>query len=232
MATQKKILVVDDETKIVEVVKSYLENSGYSVFEAWNGQQALDLFEKVSPQLVILDLMLPDISGEEICRTLRRHSDVPMIMLTARVEEEDILRGLNMGADDYVTKPFSPRQLVARVSALLRRTRGAETQPTGILSFLDGDLTIDEENYIVRKQGTEVGLTPNEFKILTTLSRLPKKAFTRDELISLVYGEDFEGYDRTIDTHIKNLRQKIETDPRNPLYILTVHGIGYRFGGE
>ncbi len=228
----KKILIIDDEPKIIEVVKSYLENSGYNVFEAYNGKQAFELFEKTGPNLVVLDLMLPDITGEEICRTLRKKSRVPIIMLTAKIEEEDILKGLDIGADDYVTKPFSPRQLVARVSALLRRTEEDGTLLTDILSFNNDDLTIDYKNYVVKKHGMEISITPNEYKILTAMSKYPRKAFTREELISLVLGEDFEGFDRTIDTHIKNLRQKIETDPKNPQYILTVHGIGYRFGGE
>lgn len=228
----KRILVVDDEPKIVEVVKSYLQNSGYNVYEAYNGKEAFELFEKVSPSLVVLDLMLPDITGEEICRTLRKKSRVPIIMLTAKIEEEDVLKGLDIGADDYVTKPFSPRQLMARVAALLRRTEEDGTPLTDILSFNEDDLIIDYKNYVVKKCGFEVNLTPNEYKILMTMVKYPKKAFTREELIVLVIGNDFEGFDRTIDTHIKNIRQKLEADPRTPKYILTVHGVGYRFGGE
>lgn len=228
----KRILVVDDEPKIVEVVRSYLENSGYNVFEAYTGKKAFELFEKFNPSLVVLDLMLPDISGEDICRALRKKSRVPIIMLTARIEEEDILKGLDIGADDYITKPFSPRQLVARVSALLRRTGEDGALLTDMLSFNNDDLIIDYKSYVVKKHGVEINITPNEFKMLTAMSRYPKKAFTREELITLVIGDDYAGFDRTIDTHIKNLRQKIETDPKNPQYILTVHGIGYRFGGE
>lgn len=228
----KKILVVDDEPKIVEVVKSYLKSGGYLVFEAFNGKEALELFEKVGPSLVVLDLMLPDINGEEICRALRKKSRVPIIMLTAKIEEEDILKGLDIGADDYITKPFSPRQLVARVAALLRRTAEYGSPLTDILSYNEDDLIIDYKSHVIKKGGVEINITPNEYKMLTAMSRYPKKAFTRDELISLVIGNDFDGFDRTIDTHIKNLRQKIETDPKNPQYILTVHGIGYRFGGE
>jgi len=228
----KRILVVDDEDKIVEVVKSYLENSGYIVYTAYNGRQALEMYERINPSLIILDLMLPDLSGEEICKTLRRRSSVPIIMLTAKVEEEDVLRGLDIGADDYVTKPFSPRQLVARVGALLRRVSG-ETMPlSGILSINDGELVIDTISYEVRKGENVINLTPYEFKLLLTLVKYPSKVFTREELINLVFGEDFEGYNRTVDTHIKNLRQKIEDDSKNPKYIITVHGIGYRFGGE
>jgi DNA-binding response OmpR family regulator len=228
----KRILVVDDEPKIVEVVKSYLENEGYQVYEAYTGKQAYDIFEKISPSLIVLDLMLPDTTGEEICKTLRKKSKVPIIMLTAKIEEEDILKGLGTGADDYVSKPFSPRQLVARVEALLRRAEDDFDSLSNILIFNQDDLIIDLVNYGVKKDGEIINLTPNEFKILSTMAKYPKKAFTREELISLVIGHDFEGFDRTIDTHIKNLRQKIETDAKNPQYILTVHGVGYRFGGE
>jgi DNA-binding response OmpR family regulator len=232
VSTVKKILIVDDEPKILEVVSSYLKNSGYDVYDAGNGRQALELFGSVSPHLVILDLMLPDVSGEEICRLLRKVSRVPIIMLTAKIEEEDILKGLDIGADDYVIKPFSPKQLVARVAALLRRTEEYGALYKDILSFNNSDLIIDVNRHLVSKDGYEVNTTPNEYKLLVTMARHPKKAFTRDELISVVIGDDFDGFDRTIDTHIKNLRQKIEKDPKNPQYILTVHGIGYRFGGE
>lgn len=229
---KKKILVVDDEVKIVEVVKSYLENSGYLVAASYNGKDALDKFQKVNPALVVLDLMLPDIPGEEICKTIRKRSRVPIIMLTAKVEEEDVLRGLKIGADDYITKPFSPRELVARVDAVLRRASDALVPLSSIIAFNDNELVIDTLKYEVRKNGSVVNLTPNEYKLLMAMVRYPDKTFTRDELICMVLGDDFEGYDRTIDTHIKNLRQKIETDPKNPKYILTIHGIGYRFGGE
>lgn len=232
ITNKKKILVVDDEVKIVEVVRSYLENSGYLVAEAYNGKDALDKFEKVNPVLVVLDLMLPDISGEEICKTIRKKSRVPIIMLTAKVEEEDVLTGLNIGADDYVTKPFSPRQLVARVEAVLRRATDTPVPLSSVLSFNDDDLIIDTLKYEVKKKGSIINLTPNEYRLLMTMVKYPDKTFTREELISMVLGEDFDGFDRTIDTHIKNMRQKIETDPKNPKYILTIYGIGYRFGGE
>ncbi|NLM74392.1 MAG: response regulator transcription factor [Clostridiaceae bacterium] len=228
----KKILVVDDELKIVEVVKSYLEKSGYTVIEAYSGKEALNSFEKHKPSLVILDLMLPDISGEEVCKTLRKKSRVPVIMLTAKIEEESVLEGLNIGADDYVTKPFSPRQLVARVEAVLRRSGDPLAPLSSILSFNDDELVIDTLKYEVKRSGEAINLTPNEYKILLTMVKYPDKTFTRDELICISLGEDFNGYDRTIDTYIKNIRQKIEPDPKNPKYILTVHGIGYRFGGE
>lgn len=228
----KKILIVDDEMKIVEVVKSYLENSGYSVCEAYNGKEALDKFEKENPALIVLDLMLPDMTGEEICNTLRKKSRVPIIMLTAKVEEEDVLKGLNIGADDYVTKPFSPRQLVARVKTVLRRASDALVPLSSLISFNNDELVIDTLKYEVKRYGKIINLTPNEYKLLLTMVKYPDKTFTREELISIGLGEDFNGYDRTIDTHIKNIRQKIESDPKNPKYILTIHGIGYRFGGE
>lgn len=227
-----RILVVDDEEKIAEVVKSYLENSGFKVYCAYTGKEALELFGTINPRLVLLDLMLPDISGEELCRTIRKKSRVPIIMLTAKVEEENILNGLGIGADDYVTKPFSPRQLVARVFALLRRSEDEKMPLANVLSFNNGELTIDSIKHEIRKDGLPVSLTPNEYNILMALVKYPQKAFTRDELVYLVLGEDYEGYDRTIDTHVKNLRQKIEPDVRAPRYILTVYGVGYKFGGE
>jgi DNA-binding response OmpR family regulator len=227
-----KILVVDDEEKIAEVVKSYLENVGYDVYTVFNGKEALDMFDKVHPSLVILDLMLPDMPGEDICRNIRKRSRVPIIMLTAKVEEESILNGLGIGADDYVTKPFSPRQLVARVIAILRRSENEAMPLANEISFNDGELEIDCIKHEVRRGGHLVNLTPNEYKILTTLVKYPQKAFTREELVYMVLGEDYEGYDRTIDTHVKNLRQKIEPDSKSPKYILTVYGIGYKFGGE
>lgn len=228
----KKILVVDDEPKIVEVVRSYLENGGYSVIEAYSGKEALDRFNRDNPSLIVLDLMLPDMSGEEICKTIRKKSRVPIVMLTAKIEEEDILKGLDIGADDYVTKPFSPRQLIARIAAVLRRAEEDGSPLSNVLSYNNGELVIDTLKYEVKKNNMVLNLTPNEYKILMTLVKYPSKAFTREELICMVLGEDFDGYDRTIDTHIKNLRQKLENDPRNPKYVLTVHGVGYRFGGE
>lgn len=227
-----KILVVDDEVKIVEVVKSYLENRGYAVYAADNGSDAINIFQKVNPSLVVLDLMLPDMTGEEICKTLRKRSHVPIIMLTAKIEEDDILNGLNIGADDYIIKPFSPRQLVARVDAVLRRATDAAVPLSNLLSYNDGELVIDTLKHELKRHGEIVKLTPNEYNLLMIMVKYPGKTFNRDELINLVLGEDFDGYDRTIDTHIKNIRQKIEPDPRSPRYILTIHGVGYRFGGE
>ncbi len=225
----RRVLVVDDEPKIVEVVKSYLERKGYIVSTTANGKTAYEVFARENPALVILDWMLPDFSGEEICRTLRSQSKVPIIMLTAKVEEENILEGFSSGADDYVTKPFSPRQLVARVEALLRR---AELSSPQILSFHHDELTIDLTGHIIKKDGKPVSLTPNEYKIISALAAHPEKVFTRDELIAIVSGDDFTGFDRVIDTHIKNIRQKIEAESKNPRYILTVHGFGYKFGGR
>lgn len=226
-----RILVVDDEEKIVEVIKSYLQKENFQVYTAYNGRQALELYNDIRPELVILDLMLPDICGEDLCRQIRSTADTAIIMLTAKVEEVDILNGLSIGADDYVMKPFSPKQLIARINAVLRRTLGkAETE--SLLIFNNGELVINQENRAIKKSGKSVNLTPAEYEILLSLAKHPKKIFTRDELITFALGEDYEGYDRTIDTHIKNLRQKLESNSRDTHYILTVYGVGYRFGGE
>jgi DNA-binding response OmpR family regulator len=227
----KNILVVDDEDKIVRVVRSYLEKSGYSVSEANNGRDALAIFGTSNVSLVILDLMLPDMSGEDVCTAIRKQSRAPIIMLTAKVEEEDILQGLGIGADDYITKPFSPRELVARVAALIRRTEGEPVPLSDILSFGNDDLVIDNLRHEVRKEGVGVKLTPNEYNILMTMAKFPTKTFTRDELIDMVFGGDFEGFSRAVDSHISNIRQKIESDAKNPRYIITVHGVGYKLGG-
>ena len=231
MARENTILIVDDEVKITEVIKSYLENSGYLTACAYDGKNAMSLFEKLSPALIILDLMLPDMSGEDICREIRKKSRVPIIMLTAKVEDADIINGLGIGADDYLTKPFSPKQLVARVEAVLRRVSSEAIPLTNEFSFHDGDLVIDGLRHEIRKNGQFVALTPNEYKILVTMSKYPSKVFTREELIELALGDDYDGFDRVIDTHIKNIRQKLGDDGRTPRYILTVHGTGYRFGG-
>lgn len=225
----KKILVVDDEIKILEVVKSYLEREGFSVITETNGNNVLDTFKKEKPDLVILDLMLPGISGEELCKRLRQFSNVPILMLTAKVQESDKINGFSIGADDYITKPFSPRELVMRVKAILRRTTD-DVPLAEVMSFNNDDLVVDLRAHTVRKKGVVVNLTPNEFKILKILIRNPNRVFTREELIEKVMGFDYEGYDRTIDAHIKNLRQKIEDDTKNPVYIKTVYGVGYKFG--
>ncbi len=228
----KTILIVDDEQKIVEVIRSYLERDGYRVESASSGQAALNAFERLNPALVILDLMLPGLPGEDVFRSIRAHSTVPVIMLTAKSKEEQILAGLALGADDYVTKPFSPKQLVARVHAVLRRSHVDPPRTPDRLSFNQRDLIIDIEPREVYKQGQPVSLTPNEFSILLGMARYPAKAFTREELIHLVMGDEYEGLDRVIDTHVKNLRQKLETDPKSPSYLLTLYGVGYRFGGK
>lgn len=225
------ILIIDDEEKIVEVIKSYLLKEGFQVYTAYNGRQALDAYGRSKPDLVVLDLMLPDISGEKICRQIRSISDTPVIMLTAKVEEEAILNGLNIGADDYITKPFSPRQLIARINAVLRRTRTTK-ENQDLLIFNSGDLVINPESHDIKKNGVTISLTPVEYEILLRLAAHPKKVFTREELIVFALGEDYEGYDRTIDTHIKNLRQKLEDNTKEPRYIITVYGVGYRFGGD
>ena len=232
MTRNNTILVVDDEAKIVEVLKSYLEKEGFRVVCAYSGSEALSQFDHYSPVLVILDLMLPDLPGEEVCRTIRKRSRVPVVMLTAKTEEEDILKGLGIGADDYVTKPFSPRQIVARVGAILRRTLNEAVPIVDEYSFHDRELVIDNMRHEVWRNGEPVALTPGEFKLLLTMVKYPTKTFTREELISMALGDDFEGYDRVIDTHIKNIRQKIEPDAKNPKYIITVHGVGYKFGGD
>jgi DNA-binding response OmpR family regulator len=221
-----KILVVEDEEKIADIVRAYLEKEGFAVSVAGTGQKAISML-KEGFSLVILDLMLPDISGEDICRTIRNDSDLPIIILTAKSEEEDRVRGLGIGADDYVVKPFSPREVVARVKALLRRTGG-----TGkTLSFNSRDLVINTSSFEVRKSGALVVMTPTEFNILQLLAQRPDQVFTRLQLVNVILGYDFEGYDRTIDAHIKNIRQKIDDNPRTPLYIKTIYGLGYRFIG-
>jgi DNA-binding response OmpR family regulator len=229
---QKNILIVDDEERIIEVVELYLKKSGYRTFSALNGKEAIDIFEKENISLILLDLMLPDLSGEEVCASIRKTSNIPIIMLTAKVEEENILKGLDIGADDYITKPFSPRQMVARVGALLRRVDGKKHTVSSLLSFNDGNLTIDIDSFVVHKNGQEIKLTPNEFNILSILAKSSNRTYSRDELIRSAFGDDFQGYDRAVDSHIKNLRQKIETDTKDCEYIITVRGVGYRFGGK
>jgi DNA-binding response OmpR family regulator len=223
------VLVVDDEEKLLEVLSSYLKINGCRPLCAKNGREALSLFQNNPVSLALLDLMLPDLSGEELCRKIRSVSDIPIIMITARVDEESIIRGLNTGADDYVCKPFSPRQLMARVRAALRRTERAGAAENRLVC---GGLAVDLENRRVRRDGTGVSLTPNEYKILITLMARPAKIFTRDEIIERIKGDDYDGFDRAVDTHIKNLRQKLGDDPKSPVFIQTVYGMGYRFAGE
>jgi len=232
MLEEKRVLIVDDENKIVEVIKSYLEKEGAQVFEAFDGKQALEIFERINQDLVVLDLMLPDMTGEEICSIIRKKSRVPIIMLTAKIDEKSIISGLHMGADDYITKPFSPRELVARIYAIFRRLNEEVVPLSNEISFNDDDLVIDMLKKDIRKNGENIALTSTQYKILMMLLKYPNKTFTREELISTALGDDYDGYDRNVDTHIKNIRQKIETNPKDPQYIITVHGTGYRFGGE
>ena len=231
-AKSKNILAVDDEPKILEVITAVMESRGFTVFPAINGKRALEIFERENIALALLDLMLPDISGEDICRAIRKRSRIPIIMLTAKIEEENMLECLEIGADDYIRKPFSLKELAARVEAALRRS-SSDIAPLALKnSFRGGDLTVDFEKNIVKKKDAEVSLTPSEMKILGSLIKYPGKVFTRAELIEIAFGGEFGGYDRAIDNHVKNLRQKIEDDSKNPAYILTVYGIGYKFGGK
>jgi len=228
MEPNKKIVVIDDEQSVQDVVRGYLEKDGYFVYVAGNGREGLALAERTKPGLIVLDLMLPDVSGEEICREIRSRSDVPILMLTAKASEDERVGGLALGADDYLTKPFSPRELVARVRAVLRRTQGAEIPLVEVLSFDGGILEIDTVQHEVRRNEAIVDLTPNEYRLLVTLARYPGRVYSRFELINHVQGYDFEGYERTIDAHVKNLRKKIEPDPKRPRYVETVFGVGYR----
>lgn len=232
MAERKIILVVDDEAMIRDAISSYLENQGYQVFQAENGQDALNILKKAPVSFVILDLMLPDLPGEEVCARIRKQSRVPIIMLTAKTMEYDMIHGLDIGADDYITKPFSLKNLYARMQAVLRRSADDLTPLARQFSWNQGDLVIDYEQKEVRKKGETVAVTPIEWKLLAAFTKYPQKVFTREDLIELAFGLDFSGYDRVIDTHIKNLRKKIEDDPRQPVYLCTVHGMGYRFGGS
>ncbi|MDR1321130.1 MAG: response regulator transcription factor [Gracilibacteraceae bacterium] len=228
----KTILAVDDEPKILEVISSFLRSRGFNVFAAETGRQALAIFERENISLVLLDLMLPDIAGEEVCRRIRRKSRIPVIMLTAKIEENDLLAGLSAGADDYITKPFSLKALHARIEAVLRRS-GDDLIPLAARnSFRGGDLTVDFEKNLILKKGAPVSLTPSETKILAALIKYPGRVFTRSDLIDAALGDEFDGIDRAIDNHVKNLRQKIEDDSKDPAYILTIHGTGYKFGGD
>jgi DNA-binding response OmpR family regulator len=222
------VLVVDDEEKIVKIIKLYLEKEGFTVYVAYNGKTAYDLFLSTPLDLIILDLMLPDIDGETLCEMIRKSSSIPMMMLTAKVDEASIIHGLNIGADDYVIKPFSPKQLLARVHAILRRVK--KDDESKVLRFNHNDLVIVPNTYEVWFKGDKVEFTPIEFKLLLAFTLNPKRIWTREDLITEVYGHDFDGYDRAIDSHIKNIRKKMDTNP--PTFIKTVHGVGYKFGGE
>ncbi|MBI4728814.1 MAG: response regulator transcription factor [Acidobacteria bacterium] len=224
------VLVVDDERKIRDLVRSYLEREGYGVLVADTGHRALEAASRAQPDLVILDLMLPDLPGEEVARSLRALSNVPIIMLTAKSGEEDRVAGLKLGADDYLVKPFSPRELVARVEAVLRRAAGPGGEAP--LSFDGGRLRIDRESREVLVDGAPVSLTRSEFDLLVALASRPGRVFSRYELVTRVQGYDYEGYERAIDVHVKNLRRKLGEDPRDPRYLLTVTGVGYKLGAK
>src|SRR4030067_1312662 len=226
------IVIVEDDKKIANIIKVYLESNGFRVVHFERGSDAIDFALKEIPLLVILDLKLPDISGETVCQELKGIGDFPIIMLTAKSQEEERIAGFALGADDYVIKPFRPKELVYRVKAVLKRAKKDDLYATHPLSFNDRLLTIDGRSYEVKKRDEPVDLTPTEFKVLFTLSSAPTKVFTRDELVEKALGYQFEGYERSIDAHIKNIMQKIEDDPKNPSLILTVYGFGYRFIGK
>jgi DNA-binding response OmpR family regulator len=223
---QELILLVDDEPKVVRLARDYLEKNGFRVVTAGDGISALAMARREKPDLVILDLLLPGMDGREVCRELRRQSDVPIIMLTALAEESDQIVGLELGADDYISKPFSPRALVARVRAALRRSRGQVRSPAILRS---GELEVDLKQYTVSLSGNMLHLTPNEFKLLAVLARHPGQTLTREQLLDELHGIALAGIDRSVDSHIKNLRRKLEADPDGPRFIETVYGIGYRF---
>ncbi len=227
------ILVVDDHQQIRDLIRRYLESDGLTVLTAGTGAAALAMMRSAAPALVVLDLGLPDIPGETILRELRALRDTPVLILSARAGEEDRLAGLGLGADDYVTKPFSPRELALRVHAILRRRSGdATSSERSELRFDAGALVIDVGRHELRRAGAPVPLTPTEWKLLLALAERPGRACTRAELINRVQGYEYEGYERTVDAHVKNLRRKIERDPRAPRLIETVPGVGYRFGGR
>ena len=222
------VLIVEDEQKIRDLVRRYLEREGHVVLSTGSGAEAIAMAADARPDLVVLDLGLPDVPGTEVARELRAVADIPIVMLTARSDQEDRIAGLELGADDYVTKPFSPRELALRVRAVLRRRSGAP--PAGPASYGDGVLRVDEDRHELIVRGELVELTPTEWGLLTTLARTPGRVYSRYELINSVRGYEFEGYERTIDSHVKNLRHKIERDPQKPKLIETVLGVGYRLG--
>ncbi|MFC2058821.1 response regulator transcription factor [Chloroflexota bacterium] len=229
MFDKKKILVVDDDRKTAELVKLYLEKNGYKVLTAYDGEQALETARRDKPDLLVLDLMLPGIGGLEVCRAIRSESDIPVIMLTAKTTEQDKLTGLDLGADDYVTKPFSPKELVARVRAVLRRAR---EEYSGLPEVSFGDFSVNFPRHEVTVNGKSISLTPAEFRLLAVLTKEPGRVFSRSQLIDKAFSYDFEGFDRTIDVHILNLRRKIEPDRKSPRFIKGVYGVGYKFEAE
>jgi DNA-binding response OmpR family regulator len=225
----RTILVVDDEKKIVDLVSLYLKKEGYKVLAAYDGLEALAVARRDHPDLIVLDLLLPELDGREVCQVLRGESQVPIIMLTALSMDEDKLLGLDLGADDYLTKPFNPRELVARVRAVLRRV-APSAEPAADISY--GDLTISYHRHEVLVGGQTVNVTPTEFRVLEVLAREPGRAYSRSELLDRAFGYDYEGIERTVDVHVMNLRRKIEPEPARPQYIATVPGVGYRFEGH
>lgn len=228
---KKRILLVEDSEKISHIVKAYLEKEDFKISIAYDGETALEIFNKEKIHLVILDLMIPKISGEEVCLKIRNFSNVPIIMLTAKSNEDDKVQGFSIGADDYLTKPFSPKELVHRVKALIRRTYRDNNPLAEYLTFNNGDLEFDFTRMIVKKRGSILNLTSNEFKILKVFLSNPGQVFSRELLVEKAFGVDYDGFDRTIDTHIKNIRHKIENNSKKPIYILTIYGMGYKFGG-
>ena len=223
-----QILIVEDDTSTVDLLRLYLGRDGHKVLSASDGREGLRLAREARPDLVVLDLMLPGLDGMEVCRALRKESDVPIVMLTARVEEEDRLAGLDLGADDYVTKPFSPRELAARVRTVLRRT-ALDAMDRGPAELVHGDVKVDMRRREVHVETRRVRLTPTEFRLLALLVREPGRTFTRDQIIDRVFGYDFDGFDRTVDAHVSNLRGKLRTGSEQSHYIHTIYGVGYRF---
>ncbi len=232
MMGMQAIFVVEDDRKIAKVVKVYLEEAGYRVQHFERGKDAVKAVLREKPHLVILDLMLPDTSGDEVCQDIKEAGDIPIIMLTSKSSEEERVAGFALGADDYVVKPFSPRELVYRVKALLKRAQKADLGTAEPVSFNQGALVVDGHSYTVTKHGQAVDITPTEFKVLFTLASAPGKVLPREELVERALGYRFEGYERSIDAHIKNIRHKIEDDPKNPALIITIYGVGYRFSGK
>lgn len=230
MARQTTILVIEDEPKTSAALRLYLEHAGFRVLQAFTGNQALALAREKSPDLILLDLMLPELDGVAICRTLRAESDVPVVMVTAKTTEEDKLRGLNIGADDYITKPFSPREVVARVQAVLRRATGIDSSGPAVLRWKD--VLLERSTRQVTAGETLLKLTPAEFRLLETFLRSPGRVFSREELLEKIGGKNSKAFDRTVDAHVKNLRAKLNATPSKSARIETVHGVGYKLAGD
>jgi DNA-binding response OmpR family regulator len=237
-SVKERVLVIDDEPSVHDVARGYLEREGFQVLGAINGRDGLAMARDMKPSLIVLDRMLPDLTGEQICAAVRTESEVPILMLSARAGEVERVRGLDLGADDYITKPFSPRELVARVRALMRRANGPATAEAPVAaasapkSFDDGRMLLDVDRHEVTIDSERVNLTPSEWRLLVALAESPGRVYSRFELINRVQGYEYEGYERTIDAHVKNLRRKIEPDPGRPSYVETVHGVGYRLGSR